>query len=84
MAAALRTFAGTGLDLVVVFGASATVDAMDVVPAGVVAAGGRVLHFGMPVDPGNLLVLGALGNIAGDRRAGLRPQPAGRMDSTGS
>jgi len=63
VAAALRTFAGGGIELIVVFGASATVDAMDVVPAGIAAAGGQVLHFGMPVDPGNLLVLGALGDI---------------------
>ena len=33
----------------------------DVVPAGIAAAGGRVRHLGMPVDPGNLLVLGELG-----------------------
>src|SRR5690606_3963720 len=30
------------------------------VPAGIRAAGGRVLHLGMPVDPGNLLLLGEL------------------------
>ena len=30
-------------------------------PGAIVAAGGRVVHFGMPVDPGNLLVLGELG-----------------------
>ena len=62
VAAALTTLVREGVDLMVVFGASATVDAMDVVPAGITAAGGRVLHFGMPVDPGNLLVLGALGD----------------------
>jgi molybdenum cofactor cytidylyltransferase len=32
-----------------------------VLPAGIVAAGGEVLHFGMPVDPGNLLLLARLG-----------------------
>ncbi|HUG60405.1 MAG TPA: molybdopterin-binding protein, partial [Methylomirabilota bacterium] len=53
VAEAARTF-----DLVVVFGASAVVDAADVIPAAVEAAGGAVIHFGMPVDPGNLLVLG--------------------------
>jgi molybdenum cofactor cytidylyltransferase len=47
-------------DLVVVFGASAVVDAEDVVPAGIEAAGGRIDHLGMPVDPGNLLILGRL------------------------
>ena len=66
-----------GADLLVAFGASATVDEGDVVPAGIVAAGGRVVHFGMPVDPGNLLVLGDLGGVAGDRCAGLRAKPEG-------
>jgi molybdenum cofactor cytidylyltransferase len=50
-----------GDDLLVVFGASAVVDGSDVVPAGIEAAGGRVRHLGMPVDPGNLLVLGEIG-----------------------
>lgn len=45
------------LDLLLVSGAAATVDRGDVVPAAVVRAGGQVLHAGMPVDPGNLLVL---------------------------
>ncbi|MEM7695810.1 MAG: molybdopterin-binding/glycosyltransferase family 2 protein [Pseudomonadota bacterium] len=47
-------------DLVVVFGASAVVDAGDVIPAAIVGAGGTVIHVGMPVDPGNLLVVGAV------------------------
>ena len=46
-----------GADLVLVAGASAIVDRRDVIPAGIVAAGGEVLHLGMPVDPGNLLLL---------------------------
>jgi molybdenum cofactor cytidylyltransferase len=44
-----------------VFGAAAIVDRQDVVPQGLVEAGGQVLHVGMPVDPGNLLMLGKLG-----------------------
>ncbi len=48
--------------LLLVSGIAATVDRGDVVPAAVVGAGGRVLHAGMPVDPGNLLVLARLGN----------------------
>jgi molybdenum cofactor cytidylyltransferase len=47
-------------DLVVVFGASAIADRRDVIPAAIEAAGGRVEHFGMPVDPGNLLLVGSL------------------------
>lgn len=45
-------------DIVLILGASATSDRRDVVPAGIVAAGGQIKRFGMPVDPGNLLVLG--------------------------
>lgn len=44
--------------LVLILGASATSDAADVCPAGLIAAGGRLTRFGMPVDPGNLLFLG--------------------------
>jgi molybdenum cofactor cytidylyltransferase len=47
-------------ELLLVFGASAISDRRDVVPAGIEAAGGTVAHFGMPVDPGNLLLMGAL------------------------
>jgi molybdenum cofactor cytidylyltransferase len=45
------------VDLLLVAGASAITDRRDVLPAGIEAAGGRVDHFGMPVDPGNLLLL---------------------------
>src|SRR5690606_9598904 len=49
-------------DMVVVFGASAMCDPDDVIPAAIRRAGGEVLRTGMPVDPGNLLVLGRLGD----------------------
>ncbi|MCJ2021318.1 molybdopterin-binding protein [Methylobacterium sp. E-065] len=54
---------GAGADLVVVFGASAIADRRDVIPAGIEAAGGRVAHLGMPVDPGNLLLVGSRGDV---------------------
>ncbi|RVA10267.1 4-diphosphocytidyl-2C-methyl-D-erythritol kinase, partial [Mesorhizobium sp. M7D.F.Ca.US.004.03.1.1] len=47
-------------DMVVIFGASAMSDFADVVPAAIEKAGGTVVRAGMPVDPGNLLVLGTL------------------------
>lgn len=47
-----------GNDMVIAFGASAMSDAGDVLPAAIVEAGGEVLRVGMPVDPGNLLVIG--------------------------
>jgi molybdenum cofactor cytidylyltransferase len=49
-----------GADLTIVFGASAITDRRDVIPAALEAAGGTVTHLGMPVDPGNLLMLGTL------------------------
>jgi len=61
VAAALRDFAAADTDIVLIVGASATTDRRDVIPAGVVTAGGRIDHFGMPVDPGNLLVTATLG-----------------------
>lgn len=47
-------------DLTLILGASATSDRHDVAPAAVVAAGGTIERFGMPVDPGNLLFMGRL------------------------
>lgn len=49
------------LDLVVVAGAVAPAGRHDVVPRALELAGGRVEQLGMPVDPGNLLLLGRLG-----------------------
>ncbi len=49
-------------DAVIVFGASAVTDPDDVVPSAIRQAGGRIERIGMPVDPGNLLVLGWLGD----------------------
>jgi molybdenum cofactor cytidylyltransferase len=63
VAAALRSLAAEGARILLVAGASAVVDRRDVCPAGIVAAGGELLHFGMPVDPGNLLCFGRLGDV---------------------
>ncbi len=60
LAAALTQLRAAGCEFILINGASAIVDRRDVVPAGLEAAGGEVVHFGMPVDPGNLLLLGQL------------------------
>ncbi len=46
-----------GSDALIAFGASAITDRRDVIPAAVEAIGGRIERFGMPVDPGNLLLI---------------------------
>ena len=48
-------------DLAMILTASATSDPDDVAPSALRQAGGIVERFGMPVDPGNLLFIGALG-----------------------
>ncbi|HXP76827.1 MAG TPA: molybdopterin-binding/glycosyltransferase family 2 protein [Stellaceae bacterium] len=52
-----------GAELVLIAGASAIVDRRDVIPAAIIAAGGAIEHFGMPVDPGNLMLKGRLGTV---------------------
>jgi molybdenum cofactor cytidylyltransferase len=59
LTAALNQVLAAGAELVVVFGASAIADRRDVIPAALEAVGGEIEHFGMPVDPGNLLLIGA-------------------------
>ena len=56
--AAMKELLGLGAELVIVFGASAIADRRDVIPAALSGIGGAVEHFGMPVDPGNLLLIG--------------------------
>ncbi|GJD80622.1 molybdopterin-binding protein [Methylobacterium gregans] len=63
LADALARLDREGAELAVVFGASAIADRQDVIPAGIEGAGGRVEHLGMPVDPGNLLLIGSLGTM---------------------
>ena len=57
LADALREAQG---DLLLVLTGSATSDLHDTAPEALRRAGGEVVHFGMPVDPGNLLFLGSL------------------------
>ncbi|MGO8919334.1 MAG: NTP transferase domain-containing protein [Stellaceae bacterium] len=52
-----------GAELVLIAGASAIVDRRDVIPAAIAAAGGVIEHFGMPVDPGNLMLMGRHGGV---------------------
>jgi molybdenum cofactor cytidylyltransferase len=61
LVAELRRPEVAAADWVLVAGASAISDRNDVIPAAVVEAGGSVDRYGIPVDPGNLLLLGQLG-----------------------
>ena len=64
LAPVIRDAISHGIDILLIHGASAILDRRDVIPAAIVAAGGVIDHFGMPVDPGNLLLLGRVGERA--------------------
>ena len=83
VATEIRALAGARVDLILISGASAVVDRRDVVPAAIEDAGGQVDHFGMPVDPGNLMLLGQVDGIPtiGLPGCAVRPKSTG---STGS
>jgi molybdenum cofactor cytidylyltransferase len=63
LAAAIKEMLDLGAELVIVFGASAIADRRDVIPAAISGIGGAIEHFGMPVDPGNLLLIGNAGGV---------------------
>jgi molybdenum cofactor cytidylyltransferase len=62
LAAAIREVKGA--DPILIFGASAITDRRDVIPAAIEEAGGTIDAFGMPVDPGNLLLTARLDGAA--------------------
>lgn len=60
----IKAALGDGAGIVLVMGGSAIIDRRDVIPAAIEQCGGKVLQFGMPVDPGNLILLGEVGGKA--------------------
>lgn len=54
---AIDTLIENNVDMLMIVGASAIVDRRDVIPAAIEKSGGEILHYGMPTDPGNLLLL---------------------------
>ncbi|OIQ93304.1 nicotine blue oxidoreductase [mine drainage metagenome] len=63
ISAALAQALAAGCELILVSGAAVTKDRGDVVPAAIVALGGEISHFGMPVEPGNMLLLARIGML---------------------
>ncbi|MEE9574718.1 MAG: molybdopterin-binding/glycosyltransferase family 2 protein [Gammaproteobacteria bacterium] len=58
VAKAIKQFQSKVVDILIISGATAVADRNDVIPSAIVNCGGEIIHFGMPVDPGNLLLLG--------------------------
>ena len=63
IATAIQQQKAQGRDLILIAGISAIIDRDDVVPSALRATGGDVTHFGVPVDPGTLLMLGYLKEV---------------------
>jgi molybdenum cofactor cytidylyltransferase len=63
LTSAIRDIAAARPGLLLISGASAITDRRDVIPAAIERAGGRIEQFGMPVDPGNLILLGEMGGM---------------------
>ena len=64
IADAIHTLTQKGCAPILFLGASAIADSNDHFPKAIESLGGRVIHVGMPVDPGNLLLLGQLSGTA--------------------
>ena len=60
IAAALADVKSEAPDITIIYGASAIADRRDAIPAAILSAGGVIEHLGMPVDPGNLMLIGGL------------------------
>ena len=63
VALALREALAAGCDLLMIAGATVPKDRADTIPSAIVAAGGEILHLGMPVEPGNMLLLARIGAV---------------------
>jgi len=63
LASAIRASLQSGAELILIAGASAIVDRRDVIPAAITACKGEIDQFGMPVDPGNLLLAAHIGKV---------------------
>ncbi len=50
-------------EVVLIIGASAIADRCDVLPKAVEECGGKINHFGLPVDPGNLMLLAEMNSM---------------------
>jgi len=63
LASAIRAALKQGAELLLIAGASAILDRRDVIPAAITACNGDIDQFGMPVDPGNLLLAAHIGAV---------------------
>jgi molybdopterin biosynthesis enzyme len=60
---ALHWAFGTGAEMILIAGETSIMDVDDITPRAIKAVGGEIVHHGVPVEPGNLLLLAYRGDI---------------------
>ncbi|MDM8519493.1 molybdopterin-binding protein [Anaerolineales bacterium HSG6] len=55
---AIKTALSDGMDLIILAGETSTMDEDDIIPRAIKQVGGQIIQHGVPVEPGNLLMLG--------------------------
>lgn len=53
----------SNIELALIYGSTSIVDINDIIPKSIKALNGKIISFGLPTDPGNLLLFGELNNI---------------------
>ena len=63
----IRSSIDSGAQVLLISGASAITDRSDHIPKAILSVGGEIIQYGLAVDPGNLLLIGKIGdtNIIG-------------------
>ena len=57
----IRSSIKSGIDILLISGASAITDRSDYIPKAILSEGGEIIQYGLAVDPGNLLLVGKIG-----------------------
>jgi molybdopterin biosynthesis enzyme len=60
---ALHWALNSGAKMILVAGETSIMDVDDITPRAIKAVGGEIVHYGMPVEPGNLMLLAYCGEI---------------------
>ncbi len=60
----IRSSIESGIDILLISGASAIIDRSDYIPKAILSEGGEIIQYGLAVDPGNLLLVGKIGKTA--------------------
>ena len=56
----IRSSIESGIDILLISGASAITDRSDYIPKAILSEGGEIIQYGLAVDPGNLLLVGKI------------------------